>query len=109
MVLDVRFLPNPFYDAELRPLSGEDSRVAEYVLDNAEGREFMEKSRGLVAYLLPKYAQEPKSYLTIALGCTGGRHRSVAVAQELFAYVRDLQWPVTLRHRDVARSIEGPL
>jgi len=109
LVLDVRFLPNPFYDNELRSLSGEDSRVAGYVLNNPAGQEFLAKTKDLLAFLLPKYAQEPKSYLTIGVGCTGGRHRSVAVAHELLAFIRDLQWPVTLRHRDVVRPVEGPL
>ena len=109
LVLDVRFLPNPFYDNMLRSLSGEDSQVASFVLDNPEGVEFLAKAKDLLAFLLPKYAQEPKSYLTVAVGCTGGRHRSVAVARELLGFIREMQWPVTLRHRDVGRSAEGPL
>lgn len=109
LVLDVRFLPNPFYDSSLRPLSGEDSQVASFVLDNAEGGEFLAKVKDLLTFLLPKYAQEPKSYLTIAVGCTGGRHRSVAVARELLGFIREMQWPVTLRHRDAGRAAESPL
>lgn len=109
IVLDCRFLPNPFYDKELSALTGEDARVAAYALDNSEGQEFLSKTKDLLAYLLPKYAQEPKSYLTIAVGCTGGRHRSVAVARDLYAYIQHLQWPVTLRHRDAGRPVEGPL
>lgn len=109
LVLDVRFLPNPFYDSSLRPLSGEDSQVASFVLDNAEGGEFLAKVKDLLSFLLPKYAQEPKSYLTIAVGCTGGRHRSVAVARELLGFIREMQWPVTLRHRDAGRAAESPL
>ena len=109
IVLDCRFLPNPFYEKELSPLTGEEQRVAAYALDNPAGHEFLAKTKDLLAYLLPKYAQEPKSYLTIAVGCTGGRHRSVAVARELFAYIQHLQWPVTLRHRDAGRPAEGPL
>lgn len=109
LVLDVRFLPNPFYELELRSFSGEEPRVAAFVLDNAEGRQFLEKVKDLLAFLLPKYSQEPKSYLTIAVGCTGGRHRSVAVAKELLSYIREMQWPATLRHRDIGRPAEGPL
>lgn len=108
LVFDVRFLPNPFYDAELRPLSGEDPRVSAYVLNNADGKEFLERTKGLLAFLVPKYAEEPKSYLTIAVGCTGGRHRSVAIAHELLNFIREMQWPVTLRHRDLGRTAEGP-
>ncbi|HRI88191.1 MAG TPA: RNase adapter RapZ [Candidatus Hydrogenedentes bacterium] len=107
VVLDVRFLPNPFYDSELRALSGEDPRVASFVIDNEDGQEFLSRTRDMLAFLLPKYAAEPKSYLTIAVGCTGGRHRSVAVARVLSSYIQELQWPVTLRHRDVARVADS--
>ena len=109
IVLDCRFLPNPFYEKDLSPLTGEDTRVAAFALDNPEGKEFLAKSKDLLAYLLPKYEREPKSYLTIAVGCTGGKHRSVAVARELFAYIQEMQWPVTLRHRDAGRPAEGLL
>lgn len=109
IVLDCRFLPNPFYEKDLSPLTGEDTRVAAFALDNPEGKEFLTKSKDLLAYLLPKYEREPKSYLTIAVGCTGGKHRSVAVARELFAFIQEMQWPVTLRHRDAGRPAEGLL
>jgi len=107
LVFDVRFLPNPHYDAELRPFSGEEAKVSAYVLDNPEAVEFLDRLRGLLAFLVPRYAAEPKAYLTIAVGCTGGRHRSVAVARELVGCIQDMDFPVRLRHRDIARSPEG--
>jgi len=105
LVLDVRFLPNPHYDPELRPWTGNEPDVRDYVLDNANAREFLERGRGLLKFLLPLYAAEPKSYLTIAVGCTGGRHRSVAVAHELALFLRSLKHNVRLRHRDIARPV----
>ncbi|MBN2311051.1 MAG: RNase adapter RapZ [Candidatus Hydrogenedentes bacterium] len=101
LVLDVRFLPNPFYDPELRPWTGADPSVRAFVLDNPDAIEFLDRVKGLLKFLLPKYAAEPKSYLTIAVGCTGGRHRSVAVAQELMVFLRDLKQNARLRHRDL--------
>ena len=107
LVLDVRFLPNPFYDKELRPLTGEDPAVRDFVLDNPDAREFMERFKGLLKFLIPRYIAESKSYLTIAVGCTGGRHRSVAVAHSLLLFLRDLKYNPRLRHRDAARPVEG--
>ncbi|MBI4559908.1 MAG: RNase adapter RapZ [Candidatus Hydrogenedentes bacterium] len=103
LVLDVRFLPNPHYDPELQPHTGEEPDVRDFVLENAEAREFMERLKGLLKFLLPRYAAEPKSYLTIAVGCTGGRHRSVTVAHELSVFLRDLKYNARLRHRDVSK------
>jgi UPF0042 nucleotide-binding protein len=107
LVFDVRFLPNPHYDAELKHFSGEDPQVSAYVLDNPEAVEFMERVKGLLKFLIPRYAEEPKAYLTIAIGCTGGRHRSVAIARELIDPVRELGYSARLRHRDIARSPVG--
>jgi len=104
LVFDARFLPNPHYDPELRPQTGNDPDVRDYVLHNAAGREFIERLRGLLKFLLPLYAAEPKSYLTIAVGCTGGRHRSVAVAHELALLFREMQFAARLRHRDISRD-----
>jgi RNase adapter protein RapZ len=103
LVLDVRFLPNPHYDPELRPWTGNEPDVRDYVLDNAIAREYLERVRGLLKFLLPHYAAEPKSYLTIAVGCTGGRHRSVAVAHDLALFIRTLKYNVRLRNRDISR------
>ncbi|MCC6488915.1 MAG: RNase adapter RapZ [Candidatus Hydrogenedentes bacterium] len=107
LVLDVRFLPNPHYIAELRPFSGEDAKVSDFVLDNPDAAEFLERVKGMLKFLLPRYAAEPKSYLTIAVGCTGGRHRSVAVARALATFVREMDCGARLRHRDIERALEG--
>lgn len=103
LVLDVRFLPNPHYDPELRPLTGNEPDVRDFVLDNSTASEFLDRIEGLLKFLMPRYASEPKSYLTIAVGCTGGRHRSVAVAHQLAVFLRDLKYNVRLRHRDLSR------
>lgn len=87
LVFDVRFLPNPFYVEELRPLSGLDRPVAEYVFGYQQTRAFMEKLEDMIAFLLPFYIEEGKLTLTIAVGCTGGRHRSVAIAAALHEHL----------------------
>lgn len=104
LVLDVRFLPNPHYDVELQPLAGDAPEVRDYVLDNAPGQEFLDRIKGLLKFLIPRYELEPKSYLTIGVGCTGGRHRSVAVAGEVHRLLRDLECNARLRHRDIDRG-----
>ncbi|OQX67556.1 MAG: RNase adaptor protein RapZ [Sorangiineae bacterium NIC37A_2] len=83
IVLDVRFLPNPHFDDRLRPLSGLDADVRDFVLGQTDAAQFLRLARALVEFCIPRFLQEGKSYATIALGCTGGRHRSVALAQEL--------------------------
>lgn len=107
LVLDVRFLPNPHYDPELRPWTGNEPDVRDYVLNNPDAVEFLDRIKGLLKFLMPRYAAEPKSYLTIAVGCTGGRHRSVAVANAIAVLLRDLKYNVRIRHRDTARNAEG--
>ncbi len=104
MVFDVRFLPNPHYDEELRPKTGLDADVRDFVLNNETAQEFLKRLRGFLKFLLPQYASEQKSYLTIAIGCTGGRHRSVAIAQEVGLLLRDLQYEARMRHRDIERT-----
>jgi UPF0042 nucleotide-binding protein len=104
LVFDVRFLPNPHFVPELRPLTGEDPAVAEFVLNSAEGTLFLERLRSFIEYLLPLFQQEGKSYLTVAIGCTGGRHRSVAVARRLYDILRENKsLSVNLIHRDYKR------
>ncbi len=103
LVFDVRFLPNPYYDTELRDHTGSESDVRDYVINNPHGQDFLEHLTSFLKYLVPQYEAEPKSYLTIAVGCTGGRHRSVAVAQEILRLLRDLSYDARLRHRDVGR------
>ncbi len=88
LVFDVRFLPNPFYLEELRPLSGLDRPVAQYVFNSIQARVFMEKVEDLLSFLLPLYIEEGKLSLTIGIGCTGGRHRSVAIASALTEYLK---------------------
>ncbi|MDQ3183212.1 MAG: RNase adapter RapZ [Actinomycetota bacterium] len=104
-LLDVRFLPNPHYDPELRPLTGHDARVREAVLGSKDCNEFLEKTGGLLSFLIPRYAAEGKTYFTVGIGCTGGRHRSVAITEELTERLRQENTEIDLfiRHRDVER------
>jgi UPF0042 nucleotide-binding protein len=103
IVMDVRFLPNPHWEDDLRPLTGHDPKVRDYVLETAAGSEFVDQFDALLATLLPQYRGEGRSYLTVAIGCTGGRHRSVAVAEELAARLRQRGLAVRASHRDVSR------
>jgi UPF0042 nucleotide-binding protein len=102
-VFDVRFLPNPHWVEELRPLTGLDAPVRDYVLGQSAAQEFLTRVDDLLSFLLPAYVQEGKSYLTVAIGCTGGRHRSVALAEDLAARIRDRGFSPTVYHRDVNR------
>ena len=101
IVLDVRFLPNPHWDDALRPLTGHDPKVRDYVLETSAGSDFVDRIEGLLSSLLPQYESEGRSYLTVAIGCTGGRHRSVAVAEELAGLLRALGVAVQAMHRDL--------
>jgi UPF0042 nucleotide-binding protein len=103
IVLDVRFLPNPYFVESLSAATGEEPQVASFVLDNADAREFLEKTLSLLSFVLPRAEREGKAYLTVAIGCTGGRHRSVAVVQEL-AKGLPKRHPLTVRHRDLGRG-----
>jgi UPF0042 nucleotide-binding protein len=103
MVLDVRFLPNPHWDEGLRPLTGHDPAVSDYVLETSSGSDFVDRIHDLLSSLLPQYESEGRSYLTVAIGCTGGRHRSVAVAEELAGRLRSDGVAVRAAHRDLAR------
>lgn len=104
LVFDVRFLPNPHFVPELRPRTGEDPAVYDYVCGSEEGRRFLERMEAFLLYLLPLYQREGKSYLTVAVGCTGGRHRSVAVARYLYDMLRNRgEVAVNLAHRDHER------
>ena len=104
LVFDVRFLPNPYYVAELRPLTGLDAGVRDYALSSPQSQEFLKKLTDFVTYLLPRYLEEGKAALVIAVGCTGGHHRSVAVAHALAETIRGLNYPVTESHRDMGRT-----
>lgn len=104
MVLDVRFLPNPHFVLELRSCDGHDSRVRDYVLESEGGRTFVMKLFDLMAFLIPLYEKEGKSRFNIALGCTGGHHRSVVMANLLGAYFEEKGYPVHISHRDIGKS-----
>lgn len=104
LVLDVRFLPNPHWVEELRPLPGTDEPVRRYVAGQRAYGEFMRKLRALLDFMVPGYVREGKAYLTVAIGCTGGRHRSVVVAEELAGYFEKLGHQVSLQHRDLDRE-----
>jgi UPF0042 nucleotide-binding protein len=103
LVIDCRFLPNPHWIDELRPLTGLDDPVRDYVLGQPIAAEFLDDLRRLLTLLLPAYVAEGKSYLTIAFGCTGGRHRSVAISEEIAAGLRAGGFDLRVTHRDVAR------
>ena len=105
LLFDVRFLPNPYFEAPLRSGTGLEARVAEYVLTSERGREFLGRLDGFIDYLLPFYDEEGKAYLTIGVGCTGGRHRSVAVAEAAAERLRTLGREVNVSHRDVERPL----
>ena len=107
LLFDVRFLKNPNFVEPLRPLSGEDPRVASYVLGQPETDAFLGRIEGLFDFLLPLYEAEGRTYLTIGMGCTGGRHRSVVVIEWLRAYFEKRGAQPTVRHRDLDRQVEG--
>lgn len=102
VMFDVRFLPNPHWVAELRPLTGLDEAVRDYVLAQPDSQEFLAQVKRMLHFLIPRYAAEGKSYLTIGIGCTGGRHRSVVLSNEIGQIVADLgEVEVTVGHRDL--------
>ncbi len=104
IVMDVRFLPNPFFVRELRGLTGEDKKVKGYVLEKEETNDFLYRFTEMVEYLVPLYENEGKSYLTIAIGCTGGKHRSVVITERLAETLAQREKEVTVRHRDIERG-----
>ena len=101
MILDVRFLPNPHFVRELKDLDGTDPRVAEYVSRSPETQRYLEKLKDFLAFQLPLFEREGKTYLTIAIGCTGGKHRSVVIAEELKAYLQKRSYDIKVYHRDI--------
>jgi UPF0042 nucleotide-binding protein len=104
MVLDVRFLPNPHFVEELKHFNGHDSQVRDYVLEGVESRTFIKKLFELMALLIPLYEKEGKARFNIALGCTGGKHRSVVMSNELLAYFAKQDYIVSVSHRDINKS-----
>lgn len=103
LVFDVRFLPNPFYVAELRECTGLDAPVRDYIFRSDETKEFVSRLESLIKYLLPLYVDEGKMSLTVSIGCTGGRHRSVAIAKELTDYVGSLGFSAQNLNRDITK------
>ena len=104
LVFDVRFLPNPYYVEELRTLTGEDGRIQAYVKQDGTAEEFLDKLYDLVDFLIPNYISEGKNQLVIAVGCTGGKHRSVTIARELYAHLKERDaYGIRLEHRDIER------
>jgi len=104
IVLDVRFLPNPYFIEELKYYDGHHPGVRDYVLESDESKLFIQKLLQLMAFLIPLYEKEGKARLNIALGCTGGRHRSVVLANQLGSYFSDKNYIVTINHRDINKS-----
>lgn len=103
LLFDVRFLPNPHWVPELRPLRGTDERVAEYVMGEEAAKEFVDRADEMLAFLIPHFEAEGKSYLSVGIGCTGGHHRSVAIAEELRRRLAQHGITATVRHRDIER------
>jgi UPF0042 nucleotide-binding protein len=103
IVLDVRFIPNPFYKEELGEKNGLTEEVQDYVSSFEETKEFLDKFESFLLFLIPLYIREGKSYLTIALGCTGGKHRSVAIGEMLSRFLKEKNYLVSVEHRDILR------
>jgi UPF0042 nucleotide-binding protein len=103
LIIDVRFLANPFFVPELKSLTGKAASVRKYVLEDPNCGPFLEKYIDLLSYLVPLYEREGKSYLTIAVGCTGGKHRSVAVAGVLYKHLKKPETHITISHRDIEK------
>jgi len=101
MMFDVRFLKNPHWDPDLKQNTGQDKAVQDYILTDPNTDVFFKKTTDMVDFLLPNYTDEGKSYLTIAIGCTGGKHRSVFMTERLAKHIEKLNYPVTIRHRDM--------
>jgi UPF0042 nucleotide-binding protein len=101
LIFDVRFIRNPFYNDTLRNLTGLDPRVAAFIEEDSGLSEFFGHLTGLITPLLPRYLQEGKSYLTIGIGCTGGRHRSVYITEKLTGFLKKKEYKVSIRHRDI--------
>ncbi len=107
LMFDVRFLPNPFYEADLKELTGLDAPVRDYVLKWDVTRTFIEKMHDMVEFLLPQYVEEGKMQLVISIGCTGGKHRSVALAEELGEFLTQKNYYTVVNHRDIKLEQEG--
>jgi UPF0042 nucleotide-binding protein len=103
LIIDVRFLSNPYFKPDMRDLNGEDEKVKNFVLKNRQTKTFLKKYIELLDYLIPLYKKEGKAYLTISIGCTGGRHRSVAIAGYIFKHLEKSGVRISISHRDIGR------
>ena len=104
LIIDVRFLVNPYFVSELKPLDGENAKIKKFVLKDSDTRTFLNKYLDLLDYLIPMYEKEGKAYLTLAVGCTGGRHRSVTIAGAIFDHIRKTKNQIEIVHRDIHQS-----
>jgi len=104
LVFDVRFLPNPYYVEALRPLPGNSPEIREFVLRSRQTMEFRQRLLDMLAYLLPQFTTEGKSHLTVAIGCTGGKHRSVVIGEDLAEFLRGVGYAVRVKHRDMRKE-----
>lgn len=105
LVFDVRFLPNPYYIPELKKYSGNDKPVSEYVMNFKETQEFIDKLNDMLQFLIPNYLKEGKRQLIVSIGCTGGRHRSVTIANSIYAGLKDSGYKVNIDHRDIEEDV----
>lgn len=105
LVFDVRFIPNPFYIPELKPFSGNDEPVKNYVMEQTETQTFLQKANDMFEFLIPNYQKEGKRQLIISIGCTGGRHRSVAIANSIYETLRANNHEVYVEHRDIKEDV----
>lgn len=103
MVWDVRFLPNPYWQEALRPLTGQEQKVADYVVNSEQGKTFLELLKPLLYFLIAEHRAQEKRHLRLAIGCTGGRHRSVAIVEELHRHLHQEDVEFTCFHRDIER------
>ena len=101
LVFDVRFLPNPYYDPELRPLTGNDAAIQQYVTRSGDAQIFLDKLEDMLEFLIPHYIDEGKYHLVVGIGCTGGKHRSVTIANGIYKRLKNLPYSVRIEHRDI--------
>ena len=105
LVFDVRFLPNPYYDPELRPLTGNDPAIQQYVTRSGDARIFLDKLEDMLGFLIPHYIDEGKYHLVVGIGCTGGKHRSVTIANGIYKRLKNLPYSVRIEHRDIENDL----
>lgn len=106
LVFDVRFLPNPYYDLKLRPLTGNDEAIQHFVMQHDEAKEFLNKITDLLEFLIPNYIAEGKNGLVIAVGCTGGKHRSVTLANGIYEELKNMPYSIKIDHRDIEKDAQ---